>query len=127
MEDNIKYTKAESTNFWNLLCGFPNEPPEEYERMARLIPLLAHLPPPGKAGLFHLDRFSTNFEYAEQVGLTDVTPSPAYRYIYPFKPETLFNLAYFFTYKSHSGQNVEEYVSRAEPVITLVKQVPGDP
>ena len=95
---------------WNLLCGFPNEPPEEYERMAKLIPLLAHLPPPGKVGVFRLDRFSPNFENAEQFGLTDVNPAPGYHYIYPFKPETLFNLAYFFTYRYRSEQDVEEYI-----------------
>lgn len=35
---------------WNLLWGFPGEPPEEYIRMAHLLPLLTHLTPPGGAG-----------------------------------------------------------------------------
>jgi len=96
--------------YWNLLCGFPSEPAEEYERMARLIPLLVHLSPAGRAGLFHVDRFSPNFEYAEQFGLTDVTPAPGYHYIYPFGPETVFNLAYSFTYDYRSEQKVEEYM-----------------
>ena len=34
------------TPVWNLLWGFPGEPPEEYRAMADLLPLLTHLAPP---------------------------------------------------------------------------------
>jgi ribosomal peptide maturation radical SAM protein 1 len=94
---------------WSLLCGVPDESSEEYERMAKLIPLLTHFPPAQGFGAFRLDRFSSNFEYAEQIGLKDVAPSPAYYHIYPFEPEAVANLAYYFTYQYRSGQNVEEY------------------
>jgi hypothetical protein len=30
---------------WNMLWGFPGEPPPEYARMADLIPSISHLPP----------------------------------------------------------------------------------
>lgn len=94
---------------WNVLWGFPLEPAKEYDRMARLIPLLVHLQPPENFGFISLDRFSPNFEYAEHFGFKDVSPSPAYHHIYPFEPEVVANLAYCFTYQYGPGQNVEEY------------------
>jgi hypothetical protein len=105
--------------FWNLLFGFPNESSEEYECMAELIPLLTHLPPPldfGASDLHRisLDRFSPNFERAEQFGFKEVFPSPAYHHIYPFEPEAVANLAYFFTYGYRSDQKVEEYTKPVE-------------
>ena len=97
---------------WNLLWGFPGEPPEEYERMARLVPLLAHLPPPVDQGTIRLDRFSPNFDDAERLGFDDVTPLPPYRYVYPLPGEALMNLAYFFTFRYREPRQVKRYVSR---------------
>ena len=94
---------------WNLIWGFPGEPPEEYARMAELIPLLTHLSPPGGHGAIRLDRFSPNYEKAEQFGLVNVTPAPAYGYIYPLAPEAVANLAYHFTFDYRVPQDVESY------------------
>ena len=66
---------------WNLLWGFPHEPPEEYARMAALLPLLTHLTPPQTASAIRIDRFSPNFDRAEALGFADVQPFaglPAY-------------------------------------------------
>lgn len=98
---------------WNWLWGFPSEHAKEYERMARLIPLLVHLHPPFGVGYISLIRFSPNFEYAEQFGFKDVTPSPGYHHVYPFEPKVVANLAYYFIYGYRSSQNVEEYVRPA--------------
>jgi ribosomal peptide maturation radical SAM protein 1 len=95
--------------FWNVIWGFPGEPPEEYARMAELIPWLAHLPPPDSYGALRLDRFSPNFEKAEQFGLVKVEPCPAYRYIYPLAPEAVENLAYYFTFSYREPQDVANY------------------
>jgi ribosomal peptide maturation radical SAM protein 1 len=94
---------------WNMLWGFPGEPQEEYARMAEIIPLLTHLSPPGGHGAIRLDRFSPNFEKAEQFGLVNVTPAPAYGYIYPLAPEAVTNLAYHFTFNYGTPQDVEGY------------------
>jgi ribosomal peptide maturation radical SAM protein 1 len=94
---------------WNMLWGFPGEPQEEYARMAELIPLLTHLSPPGGHGAIRLDRFSPNFEKADQFGLVNVTPAPAYGYIYPLAPEAVTNLAYHFTFNYGAPQDVEGY------------------
>jgi ribosomal peptide maturation radical SAM protein 1 len=96
---------------WNLLWGFPHEPPEEYARMAALLPLLTHLTPPQSASAIRFDRFSPNFDRAEALGFADVQPFAAYRHIYPFEPEVVANLAYYFTYGYREPQDVERYTA----------------
>jgi len=61
-----------------------------------------------------LDRFSPNFDQAEALGLTAVEPIPAYRYIYPFEPEVVANLAYYFSYSYRAPQDVESYTRAVE-------------
>jgi ribosomal peptide maturation radical SAM protein 1 len=99
---------------WNLLWGFPGEPPEEYERMARLVPLLTHLPPPQSHGTIRLDRFSPNFNEAERLGFTEVRPLPPYRYVYALPAEALANLAYFFAFDYREPRDVAGYVARLD-------------
>ena len=99
---------------WNLIWGFPGEPAEEYRRMARLIPLLAHLPAPEDYGIIRLDRFSPNFDDAEQLGFEQVGPIPSYRYVYPLPDEALANLAHFFTFRYRDRRDVRGYVAPLE-------------
>lgn len=102
---------------WNLIWGFPGEPPEEYERMARLLPLLTHLTPPQSSKAIRLDRFSPNFEQGPALGFEDVEPCPAYRHIYPFPEEALRNLAYHFAFRYPDDRDVESYTA------PLVKEI----
>ncbi|MGB0384023.1 MAG: RiPP maturation radical SAM C-methyltransferase [Ardenticatenaceae bacterium] len=97
--------------YWNVLCGFPGESPEEYQGMAELVPFLSHLPPPESWGIIRLDRFSPNFDKANQLGFKDVLPYPAYYYIYPFNPSIVANLAYFFTFQYQENQDVVSYTA----------------
>ena len=97
------------TASWNILWGFPGEDPVEYERMARLIPFLTHLPAPQAAARMRLDRFSPNFEYAQSLGISKVKPHPAYFHLYPFSPEIIANLAYFFVYDYCEERDVQAY------------------
>jgi ribosomal peptide maturation radical SAM protein 1 len=99
---------------WNLLWGFPGEAPEEYERMADLVPRLAHLPPPRSAGAIRLDRFSPIFADAERLGLVNVRPVPAYRHVYPLPDEAVARLASFFTFDDREPRDVLGYVARLE-------------
>jgi ribosomal peptide maturation radical SAM protein 1 len=94
---------------WNFLWGFPGEPVEAYEQMARLLPLLTHLPPPQSANRIQLHRFSPNFEMGAELGFADVEPCPAYEYIYPFEPEALRRLVYHFVFRYPDGRDVEAY------------------
>ncbi len=84
---------------WNLIWGFPGEDPESAEAMAAIMPLLTHLQPPHTAGPVRLDRFSPLFEEADEWGIGDVEPYPAYRHVYDLAPEALRRLAYHFTFR----------------------------
>jgi ribosomal peptide maturation radical SAM protein 1 len=73
--------RAEELGFypgWSLLCGFPDEEPDEYAHLARLIPRLSHLPGPVSASPLVLLRFSPLYERRTELGLTGVRPSDAY-------------------------------------------------
>jgi hypothetical protein len=108
----LKWCKEYSVRpHWNMLWGFPGEREEEYARIAELMPHLYHLPPPGGGGLIRLDRFSPNFNNAEAMGFVDVAPYPAYNFIYPFPPEVVANLAYFFTFRYKDERNPQSYVA----------------
>lgn len=81
---------------YNIIWGFPGESPDDYQKMWELIPLITHLPPPVGAGNIRIDRFSPNFNAHKELGFSDLTPYPAYGYVYPLGAEAVYNLAYFF-------------------------------
>src|SRR6185503_6720726 len=95
---------------WNVLWGFPGEPPEKYQRLAGVVPWLRHLPSPGSFGPIRLDRFSPNFFDAERLGFKDVRPLVPYRHVYPFSEDVLRNLAYYFSYDYREPRDVAGYV-----------------
>jgi ribosomal peptide maturation radical SAM protein 1 len=107
------------TPLWNLIWGFPGESPAEYERMARLVPHLVHLPPPVSFNGLRLDRFSPNFEQQERFGFTDVTPMPAYEHIYRLPRPVVANLAYFFNFSYGDGSDPSTY---ATPLIGALER-----
>lgn len=81
---------------WNLLFGFPGERVEHYEQTLELARSLTHLQAPASVGEIRLDRFSPNFEQAEARGFTNVRPWSRYAYAYPFDPQVLMDLVYYF-------------------------------
>ncbi len=107
------------TPLWNILFGFPGEPPDAYARMARLLPLLTHLTPPMGATRVRLDRFSPHFDRAEAYGLVNVRPAVSYRHIYPVADEAVTNLAYYFDYDYAEPQDVAGYTA---PVVDAVRR-----
>ncbi|MEY4547037.1 MAG: hypothetical protein RL685_3232 [Pseudomonadota bacterium] len=82
---------------WNLIFGFPGEQLVEYERQAKLLPLLVHLDPPGGCGPVWLERFSPLYRERDKFPATRVAPEESYRYVYPPGVD-LNELAYFFDY-----------------------------
>ncbi|HTQ80627.1 MAG TPA: RiPP maturation radical SAM C-methyltransferase, partial [Thermoanaerobaculia bacterium] len=80
---------------WNLLAGFPGETKEVYARYLLDLPRLVHLPPPSGVHPVRFDRFSPYFTEARRYGL-DLAPLDFYAKTYPFAPESLENLAYYF-------------------------------
>ena len=95
---------------WNLLAGFPGESPSEYDRMAELIPKIAHLQPPMGCSPVRLDRFSPFFAQPETFGLVRLRPVPAYYYVFPLGRKELAKLAYFFDFDYASGCRPFEYM-----------------
>lgn len=81
---------------WNLLVGAPREPEEMYAKYERDFPILAHLTPPTGAFFIRFDRFSPYFNERLQYGL-DLRPMDFYPLVFPFEPQQLDQLAYFFT------------------------------
>ncbi len=84
---------------WNILYGFPGESSEDYQSMIDLLYKLTHLQPPDQFGPFLLQRFSPYFSNPKQYGIVDIKPKECYKYIYPFKTESLSNLAYYFEFE----------------------------
>jgi ribosomal peptide maturation radical SAM protein 1 len=102
---------------WNIIWGFPEESPESYARMAELIPVLVHLPPPLSGGPVQLQRFSPLFNQAEDFGLVNVRPNRAFPYVYRLAAEHAFNMAYHFDFEYRNKQDIKEYTR------SLLKQI----
>jgi ribosomal peptide maturation radical SAM protein 1 len=96
--------------FWNVIYGFPGEPPEEYARMTSIVPALEHLAPP-TLGPLVLDRFSPYHERSGHFGLEIAGPLPYYGMIYQTDEATLDDLAYSFQYAHADDRDPDEYVA----------------
>jgi ribosomal peptide maturation radical SAM protein 1 len=102
---------------WNWLWGFPGEPIEEYTRLAGVIPLLSHLPPPQGIGMLRLDRFSPNFTDYRALGFASMKAAPEYYAVYPLPAEAVENLAYYFKGEYADGRDPEAYVAPTRAAI----------
>ncbi len=96
---------------WNILGGFPEESPSEYDRMAELVPLIFHLQPPLSCGQVRLDRFSPFHTRAEQFGFRRMRPARGYFYVFPLGRRELNRLAYFFDFDYGDGRDPESYMT----------------
>jgi ribosomal peptide maturation radical SAM protein 1 len=83
------------TPLWNLLIGFPGEDESVYEKYARDIPLLMHLPPPVGVSSVRFDRYSPYVIDPDAYGL-DLHPFAFYRLTFPADDDDLADLAYYF-------------------------------
>jgi hypothetical protein len=75
--------------------------------------------PPNSGTVIRIDRFSPNFDDAEQLGFRKLAPYPAYAHVYPFAPAALHNLAYFFTFEYDEPRDVRRYV---QPLARALKR-----
>jgi ribosomal peptide maturation radical SAM protein 1 len=106
---------------WNFLWGFPNEPIEDYGRMAMLVPKLVHLCPPAGFGRIVLDRFSPYFLEPAKYGISNVRPWVTYKYLYPFNDEDLSDIAYHFDFDYEDGRDPSDYTGDLENQLLLWK------
>ncbi|MGA9995416.1 MAG: RiPP maturation radical SAM C-methyltransferase [Pyrinomonadaceae bacterium] len=102
--------------YWNVIYGFPGEPPEEYDRMAQLMKSLSHLQPPSLIPL-GIERFSPYYQRPGDFNLEIVGPRPHYRFAYPCDESTLSNLAYSFDYRYVDNQRPETYIGAIKQTI----------
>ena len=106
--------------YWNVLYGIPGEPPEEYTRMAELVPSLTHLEPPRIVPL-QLDRFSPHFEHPDEYGIVPLNPRRDFRFVFPadrVDDETLSEIAYSFEFAYADGRDPETY---AAPLLEAIR------
>jgi ribosomal peptide maturation radical SAM protein 1 len=96
---------------WNILGGFPDESPTEYNRMAEMVPLLVHLQPPLSCGQVRLDRFSPFHTRSEHFGFRRMRPARGYFYVFPLGRRELQRLAYFFDFDYGDGRDPESYMT----------------
>ncbi len=112
--------------YWNLLWGFPGEAPEEYARMAKLVPLLTHFMPPNGVYPLRMDRFSPSFADPATLGFRDVEPLPSYHHVFRGLPKsTVANLAYYFDYGYQKPQEPKRYVGPLLAALRRWKRVHG--
>jgi ribosomal peptide maturation radical SAM protein 1 len=97
------------TPLWNLLYGFPDEPPEEYARMAALFPALTHLPPPSAVHPMVLHRHSPYFERPTEHGLVVGRRRSDVRAFLDVDEATADELAYAFHFRRRDGRDGESY------------------
>ncbi len=96
---------------WNYLAGFPGEQAEWYHSLPGLVKHIKHLPPPIGVSTLRFDRFSPYTEHPEDFSVREITPYPAYRYIYKGLEDTqVSEIAYYFTCRFDGDQHVESYV-----------------
>jgi ribosomal peptide maturation radical SAM protein 1 len=110
---------------WNLLIGFPGEEVRVYEKYLDDLPLLTHLPPPGGVFPIRFDRFSPYYDEAERYGLA-LHPLDWYDMTYPFGPDVLMNLAYYFSdhnfaapYAMHAARMVAKLRAQVDRWTTM--------
>jgi ribosomal peptide maturation radical SAM protein 1 len=99
---------------WNYLTGLPGEEPDEYIRLAEMVPALLHLQPPHPCGAgrsVRLYRFSPFHEDPERWGLTNVRSAANYRLVYPFPEASLRRLAYHFDFDYADGRDPSTYTA----------------
>ncbi len=94
---------------WNLLFGFPGEDPAEYAMMVKLLPSLYHLQSPDYCARVRPDRFSPYFTRPQEFGLQKINHDRTYPYVYPFEPEVVRQMAYFFEFEQSVNDAIEEY------------------
>lgn len=109
--------------YWNLIWGFPGEPPEEYYRMEEIVPLLVHLYLPSGLGKIVLDRFSPYFMEPLQNGIVNVRPVIGYRYIYSLPDELLCKIAYHFDFDYLDGRVPSSYAEGFKKNIVQWKEM----
>ena len=103
---------------WNFLFGFPGETVADYAKAYELATRITHLTSPSCVGRVRLDRFSENFDRAEKMGLSNVRPWSRYQYVYPFGPDVLNDLVYYFDHDHTDAIDDGGYLARLSELVS---------
>jgi ribosomal peptide maturation radical SAM protein 1 len=103
---------------WNIIYGFPGEPPDEYRRMADLIPSIVHLKPPALVRLL-LQRFSPYHQDPSAWGIRITGPAPYYQFAYGLGECDLMEVAYDFAFEYAEARDPESYVRPLRDAVNL--------
>ena len=106
---------------WNLLVGFPGEGEDVYEKYVADMGRAVHLPPPQGIAAVRFDRFSPYFTKADEYGLK-LKPFDFYSLVYPFAPESLANMAYYFMDAEYSAPYIKAVASWMGPMRERVQE-----
>jgi ribosomal peptide maturation radical SAM protein 1 len=102
---------------WNILYGFPHEKPDDYLKMAEILPLLTHLQPPTHCLQVLLNRFSPLFDKAEELGVHFIRPVPGYREIFGRLCPEPEKLAYYFAFDGDLDDPKFSYITPAKEIV----------
>ena len=94
-----------------ILYGFPGETEEDYDRMADLVPLIAHLQPPARMQYVEIHRFSPMFDQPSEFGIEEIFMRDDVGYVYPEDVLTG-DLVYCFRFYSSKTVNADAYTAR---------------
>lgn len=109
---------------WNLLYGFPGETDADYEHIAALLPLIAHLQAPGACGSIRLDRFSPYFKSPQDFGLCRVRALPVYGFLYPAELLDVDQVAYYFEFDYSAGVRPSARAQHAVSIADALRDTP---
>jgi len=104
---------------WSPIGGFPGETEEDYSLMERVIPLLYHLAPPRTPALtrIEMNRFSPNFDFAEEFGFKNIMPKQDYNYVYDVGDDLLRDIAYSFDYELPGFDKFVPHIQRINALL----------
>ncbi len=108
---------------WNWLFGFPGEDEQELDALDSTVQTLHHLQPPSSTSVLYLERFAPYHTSPQEWGLTGVRPAKAYAYVYPFPPESLDRVAFFFECEYFTGKQQGAAYQRLREVVGRWKRV----
>lgn len=83
--------------YWNVIYGFPGEAVSDLDAELAVLRKISHLPPPRGCSRIRMDRYSPNFEKANQLGFCIRGPSIAENFLFYDSSEKL-SLCYHFEF-----------------------------
>lgn len=105
-------------SYWNILTGIPGETVADYEDQPHLFRSLHHFTPPPGIGRIRIDRFSPYFFRAEEYGIKNLRPFPAYRIVYSALSDLeIRQLAYYYTGEVPVEIEFSEILALLQPAV----------